>query len=67
MVLPKIWADCSKNIPVARESLAMVHFHNNICELCFIIQGFELLKNVAGVHSIYPVEVGGRRCPILYL
>lgn len=64
---PKVWADGCKNIPVARESLAVVHFYDNICELCFIVQSFELLKDVAGVDSIYPMVVGGWRCPILYL
>ena len=45
----------------------MVHFYDDVCELCFIVQGFELLKDVTGVNSIYPVEVGAWRRPILYL
>lgn len=65
--VPKVWTDGCKNIPVAGESLAVVNFYDNICQLCFIVQGFELLKDVAGVHSIYPVVVGGWRRPILYL
>ena len=65
--LPKIWADCCKDISVTRESLAMVHFYDDVCELCFIIQSFELLKDVTGMNSIYSVIVGARWCPILYL
>lgn len=65
--LPKIWADCSKNISVAWESLAMVHFYNDVCELCFIVQGFELLQDVTSMNSIYPIVVGDWKRSILYL
>ena len=56
--IPKIWADGSKDISMTGECLPMVHFYNDVCELSFIIQGLELLKNGTGVDSIYPVVVG---------
>lgn len=45
----------------------MIHFYDDVSELCFIVQGLELLKDVAGVYCIYAVVVGTWRRPILYL
>lgn len=65
--LPKIWADCCKDISVTRECLAMIHLYHNVCELCFIVQGFELLKDVTGMNCIDAVIVGTQRRSILHL
>lgn len=65
--VPKIGADCGKDIPVTREGLAVVHFYDDVCELSFIVQSFKLLKDIAGVYGIYPVVVGAWRRPILNL
>lgn len=46
--------------------LAVIHFYDDVGELRFIVQGFQLLEHITGMDSIYPVEVGTWRCPILY-
>ena len=55
--LPKVRADCGKDIPVTGEGLAMVHFYDNVCELCFVVQGFELLKHCTCMDSINTIVV----------
>lgn len=65
--LPKIRADCCQDISVTGKCLAVIHFYDDVSELRFIVQGFQLLEHIAGMDSIYPVEVGTWRCPILYL
>lgn len=45
----------------------MIHFYHNVCELCFIVQGFELLKDVTGMNCIYAIIVVTQRRSILYL
>ena len=65
--LPKVRADCCKDISVTWKCLAMVHLNDNVCELCFIIQGFELLEDVTGMNGINPTVGCVRRSHILYL
>lgn len=45
----------------------MVHLYNDVCELSFVVQRLELLKDVAGVDGVYPVVVGGWKGTILNL
>lgn len=67
VALPKVRADCCKDISVTRERFPMIHFDHNVCELCFIVQGFELLKDVTGMNCIYAIIGGTQRRSILYL
>lgn len=48
-VLPEVRADGSKDISVTRECLPMVHFHDNVSQLSFVVQGFKLLEDVTGM------------------
>lgn len=66
-VLPEVRADGSKHISVTREGPAMVHLHNDVCQLRFIIQGFKLLEDGAGVQGVYTVVACACRSPVLYL
>lgn len=66
-VLPEIRTDGSKHISVTGEGLAIVHLQDDVSQLCFIIQGFKLLENGAGVQGVYPIIARACRCSILYL
>lgn len=66
-IIPEIWTDGCKNVSVTGEGLAIVHLHDNVGQLGFIVQSFELLENGAGMHSVYAVVGRARGGPILYL
>lgn len=65
--LPEVRADGSEHISVTGEGLAIVHLQDDVGQLRFVIQGFKLLENGAGVQGVYPVVACACRSPILYL
>lgn len=65
--LPEIRTDGSEHISVTGEGLAVVHLHDDVGQLRFVVQGFELLENGAGVQGVYPVIACACRSPILNL
>lgn len=66
-VVPEVRTDGGEHISVTGESLAVVHLQGDVGQLRFVIQGFELLEDGAGVQGVYPVIARARRSPILYL
>lgn len=66
-VLPEVRTDGSKHVSVTGEGLAIVHLQDDVSQLCFIIQGFKLLENSAGMQGVYPIIACACRSPILYL
>lgn len=46
---PEVRTDGSEDISVTRECFAMVHFHDDVSQLSFVVQGFKLLEDVTSM------------------